>query len=49
MESKCINSLPSSIDFCDIKGQAHVKRALEIAAAGRTTSSYLDRLDAVKR
>ncbi|WP_068466804.1 YifB family Mg chelatase-like AAA ATPase [Candidatus Protochlamydia phocaeensis] len=25
---------PPSIDFCDIKGQAHVKRALEIAAAG---------------
>lgn len=23
-----------SVDFCDIKGQAHVKRALEIAAAG---------------
>ncbi len=28
--------VPSSplVDFCDIKGQAHVKRALEIAAAG---------------
>jgi magnesium chelatase family protein len=25
---------PLSVDFCDIKGQAHVKRALEIAAAG---------------
>jgi magnesium chelatase family protein len=24
----------STVDFCDIKGQAHVKRALEIAAAG---------------
>lgn len=27
------NSTPL-VDFCDIKGQAHVKRALEIAAAG---------------
>ncbi len=25
---------PPPVDFCDIKGQAHVKRALEIAAAG---------------
>lgn len=25
---------PPLVDFCDIKGQAHVKRALEIAAAG---------------
>lgn|GEM_PF-4332950 len=23
-----------AVDFCDIKGQAHVKRALEIAAEG---------------
>jgi magnesium chelatase family protein len=28
-----LTPLPS-VDFCDIKGQAHVKRALEIAAAG---------------
>lgn len=34
--SSCSYSKPClpSIDFCDIKGQAHVKRALEIAAAG---------------
>jgi magnesium chelatase family protein len=31
--SHFVHSSPP-IDFCDIKGQAHVKRALEIAAAG---------------
>ena len=28
------NVCPHSIDFCDVKGQWHVKRGLEIAAAG---------------
>ena len=28
------NEESSQVDFCDIKGQSHVKRALEIAAAG---------------
>lgn len=32
--SRCIEASLPSVDFCDIKGQSHVKRALEIAAAG---------------
>lgn len=32
--SSHLDDSPAQVDFCDIKGQAHVKRALEIAAAG---------------
>ena len=32
-----------STDFCEIRGQEHVKRALEVGGAGYTTSLWLDR------
>ena len=34
VESETINQLTDTLDFCDVKGQEHVKRAMEIAAAG---------------
>lgn len=35
---------PYALDFCDVRGQAHVKRALEIAAAGNHNILLLDDL-----
>lgn len=34
IEENLFKSVPALVDFSDIKGQAHVKRAMEIAAAG---------------